>query len=99
MHCEMINAPIPPARVPDIRTLVGRPARDATGRIQDLLHEARALLYRDHGVDRDQEDLRRLRLLLGLLTVHGPRKDRLLRYQLEEMRYELRRSTRIRLAA
>ncbi len=99
MYCEMTDAHFPPGRVPDIRTLVGRPARDPADRIQDLLYEARSLLYRDDGLERDQEDLRRLRLLLGLLTVHGPRKDRLLRYQLEEMRYELRRSTRIRLAA
>ena len=75
---------------PDVRSLVGRRVHDAAGRFQDLLYEIRRLRRETGNLEQDRQTRERLLLILGLLNAHGPREDRLLRYQLEEMGQHLR---------
>lgn len=82
----------------DVRSLVGRKVDDAAGRFHDLLAEIRRLRRRTTGLD-EKEYRERLFLIVGLLTAHGPREDRLLRYQLEEMGRRLRQGAGASLAA
>ncbi len=81
----------PDRTTPDIRSLIGRRAHDDPGRFQGLLREMRRLRHPAACLERDRDGLERRLLLLGLLKAHGPRGDRILRYQLEEVRDELRR--------
>ena len=83
---------------PDVRALVGRRVKYATDRSQGLLEEIRRLRH-DAALARNREAVKRLLLVLALLTAHGPRNDRLLRYQLDEMGEHLRRLAGVGLAA
>ena len=85
------HAEFPDRTNPDIRSLIGRRPFGDAGRFQGLLSEMRRLRPPATGLERDRDGLERRLLLLGVLKAHGPRHDRLLRYQLEEVRDELRR--------
>ncbi len=82
----------------DVRALVGRRIESTGDRSQGLLEEIRRLRH-DAALARNREAVKRLLLVLALLTAHGPRNDRLLRYQLEEMGEHLRRLAGVGLAA